>query len=79
MEKMFLDHVLVLWSVNQRVAWREKVEDYLRNRLVNVPVLKFTDKLVIHSFGEIFVFVSKPPIVLHYFKQETDIVVKKCR
>jgi hypothetical protein len=45
MEKMFLDHVLVLWSVNQRAAWREKIEVYLRNRLEKMPVLKFTDKL----------------------------------
>jgi len=45
MEKMFLDHVLVLWSANQRDAWREKAEDYLRNRLEKMPVLKFTDKL----------------------------------
>jgi hypothetical protein len=45
MEKMFLDHVLVLWSVNQRAAWREKIEGYLRNRLEKMPVLKFTDKL----------------------------------
>ncbi|CBY31005.1 unnamed protein product [Oikopleura dioica] len=45
MEKMFLDHVLVLWSANQRDAWREKAEDYLRNRLEKMLVLKFTDKL----------------------------------
>ena len=58
MEKLFLDHVLLLWSVKERESWREKVEEYLRDRLKNLPVLKYTDKLGKQADGN-WVFSNK--------------------